>query len=94
MQDYLPAIAFAHNTAFNSAINCTPFEARRGLQARSSTEARAGPRLQIVAEGGMDLIEAGKNWEKSFFPKVAQRSAAPITRAQAHERPQLEPIRF
>jgi hypothetical protein len=27
VKDYLPAIAFAHNTAFNSAINCTPFEA-------------------------------------------------------------------
>ena len=26
MKDFLPAIAFAHNTAFNSAINCTPFE--------------------------------------------------------------------
>jgi transposase InsO family protein len=51
MQDYLPAIAFAHNTAFNSAINCTPFETRHDLQARTITEARAGPRLQIVAEG-------------------------------------------
>ncbi len=70
MQDYLLAIAFAHNTAFNSAINCTPFEAGHGLQARTITEARAGPRLQIVAEGGMDLLEADKNWEKSLFPKV------------------------
>ncbi len=43
MQDYLPAIAFAHNTAFNSAINCTPFEAGHGLQARTITEARAAP---------------------------------------------------
>jgi hypothetical protein len=67
----LPAIAFAHNTAFNSAINCTPFEAGHGLQARTITEARAGPRLQIIAEeGGMDLTEADKNWEKSIFPKV------------------------
>ena len=59
MQDYLPAIAFAHNTAFNSAINCTPFEAGHGLQARTITEARAGPRLQIIAERGMDLIRVG-----------------------------------
>ncbi len=58
MKHYLPAIAFAHNTAFNSAINCTPFEAGHGLQARTITEARAGPRLQIIAEGGMDLTEA------------------------------------
>jgi hypothetical protein len=60
MQDYLPAIAFAHNAAFNSAINCTPFEAGHGLQARTITEACAGPRLQVVAEGGMDLLEANK----------------------------------
>ncbi len=54
MKDYLPAIAFAHNTAFISAINCTPFEAGHGLQARTITEAMADPRLQIIAERGMD----------------------------------------
>ena len=47
IKDYLPAIAFAHNTAFNSAINCSPFEAGHGLRARTITEARASPRLQI-----------------------------------------------
>ena len=41
IKDYLPAIAFAHNTAFNSAINCSPFEAGHGLRARTITEARA-----------------------------------------------------
>ncbi len=79
MKDYLPAIAFAHNTAFNSAINCTPFEAGHGLQVRTITEAWTGPRLQIIAEGGMDLTEADKNLEKSIFPKVlklAERLAA------------------
>jgi transposase InsO family protein len=29
IRDYLPAIAFAHNSAFNSVINCSPFEAPR-----------------------------------------------------------------
>ena len=94
MQDYLPAIAFAHNTAFSSALNCTPFEAGHGLQARTITEARASHRLQIVAEGGMDLLEADKNWKNQACRKACQRSAAPITMAQAHELPQLEPIRF
>ena len=84
MQDYLPAIAFAHNTAFNSAINCTPFEAGHGLQARTITEARAGPRLQIVAEGGMDLSESDKNWEKSIFPKVLKLAERLATEAQRH----------
>ncbi len=54
---YIQAIAFAHNTAFNSAINCTPFEAGHGLRARTITEARASPRLQITAEEGTDIQE-------------------------------------
>jgi transposase InsO family protein len=57
MRDYLPAIVFAHNTVFNSAINCTPFEAGHGLSARTITEARANPRLQITAEEGTDIQE-------------------------------------
>ena len=57
MKDFLPAIAFAHNTAFNSAINCTPFEAGHGLRAKTITEARANPRLQITAEEGADIQE-------------------------------------
>ena len=84
MKDYLPAIAFAHNTAFNSAINCTPFEAGHGLRARTITEARAGPRLQIIAEGGMDLTEADKNWEKTIFPKVLKLAERLATEAQSH----------
>jgi hypothetical protein len=90
MRDYLPAIAFAHNTAFNSAINCTPFEAGHGLRARTITEARAGPRLQIVAEGGMEISESDKTWEKSIFPKVlklAERLASEAQRqSQWHKR--------
>ena len=84
MKDYLPAIAFAHNTAFNSAINCTPFEAGHGLRARTITEARAGPRLQIIAEGGMDLTEADKNWEKTIFPKVLKLAERLAAEAQSH----------
>jgi transposase InsO family protein len=83
MQDYLPATTFAHNTAFNSAMNCAPFEAGHGLQARTITETRADPRLQIVAEGGMDLLEADKNWGKSLCPKVhklAERFASEAQR--------------
>jgi hypothetical protein len=84
MKDYLPAITFAHNTSFNSAINCTPFEAGHGLRARTITEARAGPRLQIIAEGGMDLTEADKNWEKTIFPKVLKLAERLAAEAQSH----------
>ena len=67
MQDYLPAIAFSHNTAFNSAITCTPFEAGHDrLQARTITEARAGPRLQIVAEGAWTYSKQIKIGKVSF----------------------------
>jgi hypothetical protein len=82
MRDYLPAIAFAHNTAFNSAINCTPFEAGHGLRARTITETRAGPRLQIVAEGGMEISESDKTWEKSIFPKVLKLAERLASEAQ------------
>lgn len=90
VKDYLPAIAFAHNTTFHSAINCTPFEAGHGLRARTITEARASPRLQIIAEGGRDLQEQDIQWEKSLFPKIcklAERLASEAQRqSQWHKR--------
>jgi hypothetical protein len=66
----------------------------------SNLSHRAGPRLQIIAEGGMDLLEADKNWGKSRFPKIlklAERlksEAQPFTMAQAHEFPQPKSIRY
>jgi hypothetical protein len=85
MRDYLPAIAFSHkNTSFNSAINCTPFEDGHGLQARTVTEAHAGRRLQIVAEGGMDILDSDKTWEKSIFPKVYKLAERLASEAQRH----------
>jgi hypothetical protein len=69
----IQAIAFAHNTASNSAINCTPFEAGHGLRARTTTEARASPRLQITAEEGTELQEPDNNkWESTIFYKVCK----------------------
>ncbi len=54
--DHLPSIALAHyNTAFNSAMKCTPFEAMYGLIAKTITEAGASPRLHITAEEGTGL---------------------------------------
>ena len=89
-KDYLPAIAFAHNTAFNSAINCSPFEAGHGLRARTITEARASPRLQITAERGTGLQEPDEKWEATIFQKVcklAERLADEAQRqSQWHKR--------
>ena len=84
MKDFLPAIAFAHNTAFNSAINCTPFEAGHGLRAKTITEARANPRLQITAEEGTDIQEPDSAWEKSVFPKVCRLAERLAYDAQRH----------
>jgi hypothetical protein len=84
MRDYLPAIAFAHNTAFNSAINCTPFEAGHGLRARTIIEARANPRLQITAEEGTDIQEPDNTWEASIFPKVCRLAERLAYDAQRH----------
>ena len=90
IKDYLPAIAFAHNTAFNSAINCSPFEAGHGLRARTITEARASPRLQITTERGTGLQEPDEKWEATIFQKVckfAERLADEAQRqSQWHKR--------
>jgi hypothetical protein len=71
LKDLLPAIALSHyNTAFNSAMKCTPFEAMYDLRARTMTEARASPRPQITAEEGTGLTglqEPGYNkWNQPF----------------------------
>jgi hypothetical protein len=84
VKDYLPAIAFAHNTAFNSAINCAPFEAGRGLKARTITEARPSPRLQITAEGGTGLHEPDHKWESTIFNKVCKLAERLVEDAQRH----------
>jgi hypothetical protein len=70
--DNLPAIAFAHNTAFNSAINCAPFEAGHGSRARTITEARASPRLQIITDRGKDLQEQDSKWESPIFQSFSK----------------------
>ncbi len=75
------------NTAFNSAINCTPIEAGHGWRARTITEARASPRLQITAKEG---IEPDHKWESTIFHKVcklAERLAGDAQRqSQWHKR--------
>jgi hypothetical protein len=56
LKNQLPEIALAHhNTAFNSAMKCTLFEAMYGLRAKTITEAGASPRLHITAEEGTEL---------------------------------------
>ena len=72
IKNYLQAIAFVHNTTFHSSINCTPFECGHGLQARSITDARMSPRLQIVDEQGTELQETLTQWDTSIHKKVLE----------------------
>ena len=72
IKNYLQAIAFVHNTTFHSSINCTPFECGHGLQARSITDARMSPRLQIVDEEGTELQETVTQWDTSIHKKVLE----------------------
>jgi hypothetical protein len=56
LKDHLPVIALAHyNTAFNSAMKCTTFEAMYGFRAKTITDARTSSRLHITAEEGTGL---------------------------------------
>jgi hypothetical protein len=90
LEDYIQAMAFARNTAFNSAIICTPFEAGHGLRARTITKARASPRLQTTAEEGIGLQEPDHKWESTTFHKdckLAERLAEDAQRqSQWHKR--------
>jgi hypothetical protein len=62
MRDFFPAIAFAHSTAFNSAINCTPFEAGHGLRAKTITEARVPSAMDSAYQVLKILVAA---WSRS-----------------------------
>ena len=104
MKDHLPEIALAHhNTAFNSAMKCTLFEAMYGLRAKTITEAGASPRLHITAEEGTGLTglqEPDYNKWKSTISQSLQacrtisgRRSATIVSEQAHEYAKPEPIR-
>ncbi len=92
-------IAFACKTAFNSAINCTPFEARHGLRAKTIIEAQASPRLQMTAEEGTELQEPEYKWESTISQSlqacraISGRRSATIASEQAHKRAKPKPIR-
>jgi hypothetical protein len=55
-----------------------------GLRARTITEARASPRLQITAEGGTGLQEPDHKWESTIFNKVCKLAERLAEDAQRH----------
>ena len=69
----LQAIAFAHNTTYNSVIECTPFECGHGLRARTISDARMSPRLQYSTEEGMEGMEGiTTKWDATVPHKVLE----------------------
>ncbi len=75
---------FAHNCTYSSVIECTPFEAGHGLQARTVAEARmAIPKLQLLEDDSEDS-PATQAWDKSLPKKVLELAARMATVAQAH----------
>ena len=63
------------------SIACTPFECGHGLRARSITDARMAPRLQLTDEGGTDFHQAIAQWETSLFKNVLKLSERLIDEA-------------
>jgi len=83
IKDYLPAIAFAHNTTYNSVLECTPFECGHGLRARTICDARMSPRLQYSTEGDSeDNDEAITRWETTVPQKVLELATRLVAVAQ------------
>ena len=72
---YLQAIAFAHNTTFSSALNCTPFEAGHGLSARSISDARLFPRMQLSVELRGNEEDCVTQWDTTVPYKVLELAA-------------------
>ena len=69
---YLQAIAFAHNTTFSSVLNCTPFEAGHGLKARSVSDARLSPRMQLYSEPRGDDEDCVTHWDTTVHKNVIE----------------------
>jgi hypothetical protein len=69
---YLQAIAFAHNTTFSSVLNCTPFEAGHGLKARSVSDARLSPRMQLYSEPRGDDEDCVTHWDTTVHNNVVE----------------------
>jgi transposase InsO family protein len=87
---YLQAIAFAHNTTFSSALNCTPFEAGHGLKARSVSDARLSPRMQLFTELRGDDEDCITHWDTTVHNNVVELAArfarGAVTQSEWHRK--------
>ena len=74
VKEYLPAMAFAMNCTFSTALNCTPFEAGHGLPARTIAQARAdSSRIQFDAGGNDDTVQdVSKRFNSSHQKEILE----------------------
>ena len=83
IKDYLPAMAFAMNSTYSSALNCTPFEAGHGLPARTIAQARAdSSRIQFDAGGNDDVVQdVSKRFDTSQQKEILELATRLATAA-------------
>jgi hypothetical protein len=83
IQDYLPAMAFAMNCTYSSALNCTPFEAGHGLPARTIAQARSdSSRIQFNAGGNDDTVQdVSKRFDPSLQKEILELATRLATAA-------------
>ena len=78
---------FTINTAFNSVLNCTSFEAAHGLPARTISQARTdAARMQFNTEESTttdDLIDVSKRYD-SDVKKIAELPSRFLTYANGN----------
>ena len=91
IKDYLPCMAFAINCTYNSALNCTPFEAGHGLPARTIAQARASSaRLQFRPGGNDDTVQdVSKRFDSGLQKEIlelATRMALAAQQESEHQR--------
>ena len=82
IKNFLPAIAFAHNTTYNSVLEATPFECGHGLRARTVSDARMSPRLQFRTEEGRDNEDILDKWEATTSRLVLETATRLLVVAQ------------
>jgi hypothetical protein len=83
MKNYLPAMAFAMNCTYSSALNCTPFEAGHGLPARTIAQARAdSSRIQFNAGGNDETVQdVSKRFDPSLQKEILELATRLATAA-------------
>ena len=86
IKEILPSLQFAINTTYQSAIECTPFEAGHGLKARTVTDARLQRPQPQGAKDQVDgdlLEDIDSQFEQSLYHNTLELATRMKDTAQA-----------